>query len=119
MKKLIILLLLGLLNSLNTSSSIFDQIIGVSINFDNMTAEGLYDAVEGLLIGISESHNLTNSQCLYIYQKNNETFIKALSIVLDLLQKKKTFDRVVSDIGLEIITMKGFARNCNINYTLL
>ena len=113
MKKLIILLLLGLLNSLNTSSSIFDQIIDVSINFDNMTAEGLYDAVEGLLIGISESHNLTNSQCLYIYQNNNETFIKALSIVLDLLQKKKTFDRVVSDIGLEIITMKGFARNCN------
>ena len=114
MKKLILLLLLGLLNSLNTSENIFDKIINININFDNVTAEELYDAVEGFLIGISESHNITNSQCLYIYKKNNSTFIDAITTVLGLLQKKQTFDRVVSDIGLEIITMKGFARNCNL-----
>ena len=50
MKKLILLLLLGLLNSLNTNENIFDKIINININFDNVTAEELYDAVEGFLI---------------------------------------------------------------------
>ena len=114
MKKLLLLLLLGLLNSLNTNQSIFDQIINVNIDFNNMTAKELYYAVEGFLIGIAESHNNTKSQCLKVYKDYNQTFLDGITPILALLQNNKTFDRVVSDIGLKIIVIPGFAKNCNL-----
>jgi len=114
MKKLILLLFLGFLTSLHSCDSIFDQFIKFDIDFNSITAEELYDYVKSFLIGLSKNNENNETQCLEIYKKNSTLFINSITTVLDMVKKNQTIDRVISKIGLNIIVLKGFARNCNL-----
>ena len=116
MKKLILLLLLGLLNSFHINKTIIEQFTKMNISFDTITAQELYDYVGGFLYGLTKSNENNQTNCFGVYKNENNTkiFLDSISTVLDSIKKDGTFESVISDIGLNIIVVKGFARYCNL-----
>ena len=116
MKKLILLLLLGLLNSFNINKTIIEQITKMEFKFDTMTAKELYNYFGGFLYGLTKFNEKNETKCFDAYKNENNTkiFLDSISIVLDSIRKDGTFEGVISDIGLNIIVVNGFARYCNL-----
>ena len=74
----------------------------------------VYGYVENFLLGFSHKNQNNQTKCLDAVKAENKTFINIISKVVDLIKNNVTFERIINEAGLDIITVHGFAKNCNL-----
>ena len=107
-----LLLFLGFLISLH-SCSLIDVLIG------NKTSEEIYGYVVNFLEGFSGKND---SKCVDVFtseknkenKDNKEKLMNITSKIINMIKNNKTFENIMNEVGIDIITTHNLAKDCNL-----